>query len=393
MSKNIKALVEKRNEKFKELTELTTKVTDEARAFTPEEQATFDKLEKEIQALTATINAIKKTNEAAANTSDPDAGGGAETEEQKKKREAEEERAFANYIRGVVETRADAVNMTQSDNGAVIPTSVANKIIEMITEISPIAKLATRYNVSGNLVVPKYDKSTQTITVAYAEEFTELTSTAGKFTSIELKGFLAGALTKVSKSLANKTNFNLVSYVVQKMAEAIAEWLEGQLLYGTTGKIEGMDTGVTQTVTAANAAKITADELIDVQEMIPDKLQNKAIWIMSRNTRKAIRKLKDNEGNYLLNRDLTAKWGYTLLGKDVYVSENMKDMAAGVTAIFYGDMSGLALKISEDANIQVLREKYATQHAIGVVGWVEADAKVENTQKISKLKMAAAVAG
>lgn len=115
MSKNIKALVEKRNEKFKELTELTTKVTDETRAFTPEEQTTFDKLEKEIQALTATINAIKKTNEAAANTSDPDAGGGAETEEQKKKREAEEERAFANYIRGVVETRADAVNMTQSD--------------------------------------------------------------------------------------------------------------------------------------------------------------------------------------------------------------------------------------------------------------------------------------
>ena len=50
-----------------------------------------------------------------------------------------ETRAFECYIRGVsadVETRA-AVNMTVGDNGAVIPTSIANKIIEMVKEISP----------------------------------------------------------------------------------------------------------------------------------------------------------------------------------------------------------------------------------------------------------------
>jgi HK97 family phage major capsid protein len=98
--------------------------------------------------------------------------------------------------------------------------------------------------------------------------------------------------------------------------------------------------------------------------------------------------LKDSDGNYLLNRDVSAKWGYTLLGKDVYVSDNMLGMATGNKSIYYGDFSGLAVKLSEQASIEVLREKFATQHAIGVVAWLEMDAKIENAQKISCLKQA-----
>jgi hypothetical protein len=39
-------------------------------------------------------------------------------------------------------------------------------------------------------------------------------------------------------------------------------------------------------------------------------------------------------------------------------------------------------------NIEVLREKFAEQHAIGVIGWIEMDSKIENEQKIAVLKMA-----
>ena len=110
---------------------------------------------------------------------------------------------------------------------------------------------------------------------------------------------------------------------------------------------------------------------------------------MSNATRTAIRLLKDNEGRYLLNENVTSAFGRTLLGKPVYVSDNMPDMSANAKAIYYGDMSGLAVKMSEEFEIQVLREHYATQHAIGVVGWTELDAKVENEQKIAVLKMGA----
>ena len=108
---------------------------------------------------------------------------------------------------------------------------------------------------------------------------------------------------------------------------------------------------------------------------------------MSPATRTALRKLKDDVGRYLLNDDITAPFGHTLLGKPVYVSDNMPDIGAGVKAIYYGDMSGLATKFSEELAIQVLREVYAAQHAIGVVGWIEFDAKVQDQQKIAVLKM------
>lgn len=378
---NIKALIEKRNDKVKEMQTLVDKAKAEERAMTEEEMDKFNTLEKEVKNLDATIEAETRAK-------------GLEIIEDMKKddkveeRALAEERAFECYIRGIVEERAD-VNLTVGDNGAVIPSSIANKIISKVYDISPIYQLATRYNVGGTLSIPYYDESSQAITMAYATEFTDLESTSGKFASIELKGFLAGVLTKISKSLINNSQFDIVNFVIDKMAEAIARWIEKELLVGTSGKIEGLST-VTQKVETASATAITADELIDLQEAIPDVYQAGAIWIMNKATRTAIRKLKDNDGNYILNKDATARWGYTLFGKDVYTSDNMPGMEAGKTAIYYGDMSGLAVKLSEEMNIEVLREKFATQHAVGVVGWLEMDSKVENAQKIAKLVMKSA---
>lgn len=100
--------------------------------------------------------------------------------------------------------------------------------------------MAEKYHVSGNLSIPYYDESSQQITMAYATEFTDLESTSGKFASIELKGFLAGALSKVSKSLINNSSFDIVPFVINEMAESVARWIENQLLNGTKDKIEGL---------------------------------------------------------------------------------------------------------------------------------------------------------
>ena len=107
--------------------------------------------------------------------------------------------------------------------------------------------------------------------------------------------------------------------------------------------------------------------------------------IRKRDTRKIIRKLKDGQGNYLLNKDATTRWGYELLGKEVYTSDSMDDVKAGATVIYYGDFTGLATKVSENVNIKVLTEVKARQHAVEVLGFVELDAKVQNAQKIAKL--------
>lgn len=375
----LKSLEEQRADLQVELKELLDGAKAETRAMTDEEQTKFEDIEKKIKGIDATIAA----EERARSLKNTQKTSNKEPEE----RAVAEERAFANYIRGVVEERAD-INLTMSDNGAVIPTSIANKIIKQVVDICPIYRLATRYNVGGTLQIPYYDESTQAITMAYATEFIDLESKSGKFTNIELKGFLAGALSKISKSLINNSQFNIVPFVINAMAETISIWIEKELLKGTLDKVAGLS-GVTKKITAAAATAITSDEVIKLKDSIKDVFQTGAIFIMSSATRTALRLLKDSTGKYILNDDITSPFGTTLLGKPVYVSDNMDGMSSGKTAIYYGDMSGLAVKVSEDVNIEVLREKYATQHAVGVVAWLEMDAKVENAQKIAKLEMAA----
>ena len=381
-AEDLKSLEEQRNEAVQAMKDITAKAETEKRAFSEEETAQFDELEKKVNNLDASIERMQRARDLNLNVVD-------DKKKVELKKEEIEERAFENYIRGTLEERADA-NMTFGDNGAVVPATIANKIIKKVHEISPLYNLATKYSVKGKLEIPYYPADDKDIQMAFASEFTELESTSGKFGSITLEGYLAGALAKVSKSLINNSQFNIVEHVISIMSENIALWIEGQLINGTTDKVTGMLSGITSEVTAAAATAITSDELIDLQESVKDVYQNKAVWIMSRATRKAIRKLKDNEGRYILNPDATSKWGYTLFGKPVYVSENMADMAAGKTAIVYGDMSGLAVKMSENMEIEVLREKFATQHAVGVVAWTEFDAKVENAQKLAKLTMKSA---
>lgn len=315
-----------------------------------------------------------------------------EKRNEEKERALNEEKAFENYIRGTV-TNERATNLTpaSTSGGVLIPTTIANKIIKKVYDMSPILARSTKYNVKGKLELPYYDESTQAITVAWATEFQDLESNVGKFTNITLTGYLAGALSLISRSLINNAQFDIVALVVDRMAYDISRFIENALLNGS-GDVTGLST-VSNVVTAGSATAITADELIQAQGKVKDVFQANAIWIMNEQTRTALRQLKSQTGSYLLNEvyDLSSPFKNTLLGKPVYVSDNMSTMSAGKTVIYYGDMTGLATKFSEDINIEVLREKYATQHAYGVVGWLEFDSKIEDPQKISAIKMAGTI--
>lgn len=308
--------------------------------------------------------------------------------EPKPTQEQQDTRAFENYIRGrIVHERAG--ELTKTDNGAVIPTTIAQQIIKKVYDVSPVLQRSQKYNVKGKLQIPYYDTTDGGITVAYADEFTPLTSSNGKFKNIQLDGFLAGALSKISNSLINNSQFDIVSFVVNQMGEDIARFIEHELLVGTSNKVDGLSK-LTNSVTAAAQAAITADEVVKLKDSIKDVYQNNAIWVMSPATRTALRLLKGSDGHYLLQDDITAEFGSTLLGKPVYVSDNMPNIAKGATAIYYGDMTGLATKFSENITTQVLREKYADEHATGVVAWFEFDSKVQDAQKLAKLVMASA---
>ena len=402
MFKNRKGMIERKNDLITRAEEIVNTADAEKRELTEDEAMELAEIRDDVKKIKEKLMMMDEIDagrekERKPAEAKPEGDPEVEVEMEQRAIAQRDEEAFENYIRGVVSnTRAgDPVNLTETAGGAMIPKTIAKRIIEEVYNICPILERSTKYNTKGELVIPYYDEDTTAITVGFAQEFVELSSSVGTFTGITLKDYLAGALTLVSRSLINNTAINLTDFVVRRMALNIARFLEGVLLNGgvVSGagtlnevKVLGLSTA-TVGVTTAAATAITADDLIDLQGSIKDIFQQNAIWIMHTNTRTALRKLKDEVGRYLLQDDISAAFGKTLLGKDVYVSDNMPEMEAGNIAIYYGDMRGLATKFSEDMNIQVLREKYATMHAIGVVGWVDFDSQIENQQAIAALKM------
>ena len=399
--KNKKGMIEKKNDLITRAEAIVNGAEDEKRELTEDEAMELAEIRDDVKKIKEMLKAMdeidagrdkeRKPADPKPDAEDPKV----EVELEQRAIQIREEEAFENYIRGIVTNERNAVNLTETAGGALIPKTVARRIIEEVYNICPILDRATKYNTKGDLVIPYYDEDTTAIDVGFAQEFVDLTASVGQFTSITLKDYLAGALTLVSRSLINNTEINLTEFVVRRMALNIARFLEGVLLNGgvVSGagtlnevKVLGMSTA-TVGVETTSATAITADDVIELQGSIKDIFQQNAIWIMHPNTRTALRQLKDEVGRYLLQDDISAAFGKTLLGKDVYVSDNMPEMEEGKIAIYYGDMRGLATKFSEDMNIQVLREKYATMHAIGVVGWVDFDAQIENQQAITALKM------
>lgn len=377
--KNEKFLHEKKNEMITRAEEIVDKAKTENRELTPDEAAEIKKIADSVETIKTALGIDdgedKQPKEEAAPMDD-----NKDTEDTPTR----ELRAFEAYLRGDKTMQERTGELTLTDNGAVIPTSIANQIIKKVYDVSPVLEKAQRYNTKGKLQLPFYDASSSSINVAYQTEFSPIASSNGKFASIELTGYLAGALSKISNSLINNSQFDIVSFVVNQMGEDIARFIEKELLVGTPSKVTGLSTLDNKVTTAASTA-ITADEIVRLKDSIKDIYQSNAFFIMSPATRTALRLLKGSDGHYLLQDDITSDFGSTLLGKNVYVSDNMPDIAAGKTAIYYGDFTGLAVKFSEDISTQILREKYADEHATGVVAWFEFDSKVQDAQKLAKL--------
>ncbi|MDE5570300.1 MAG: phage major capsid protein [Ruminococcus sp.] len=373
---NIKKLIEKKAELKAKMQSIIDKAETEERAITPEESAEFDNAEAEIRAIDDTIAKADKVR-GISDVIPP------KTDEMTAKET--EERAFADFIRGrVTEMRAGEQNVTMSNNGAIIPESIANRIIDTVTELCPILAGAEMYHVKGTLKIPKWTKANgHDITVGFAEEFQELTADSGKFTSVDLSGYLAGALTLIGRSAENNSTVNLVSFVVRKMSEKIAEFLEKSLLIGSTNTQGALSTS--NTVTAANTDSLSFSDLVKLQSAVKQPFQKNACWTMNPETFTGIKLLTDTNGRPLLEPDATKAFPYTLLGKPVHISDNMPKIGASAKSVLYGDYSGLSVNMRENISLEILREKYATQHALGIVAWFEFDSKVTDEQKLAVL--------
>lgn len=403
----LKKLTEDKNALITRAEEIVKTAEDEKRDLSTAELAEINQLREKAEGLKRQIEAVKAvsgmTREEAPEEKEEDKKEDDKSEDEKAKEEAET-RSFEANVRAMLgvadfNTRNDLTPLSKGNNGSIVPVTIARRIIRRLYDISPILERSTKYDLPGTLTIPYYaEDATNFINVGFqGPEFTEIGANSGKFTSITLNDYVVGALALISRQLINNTEFDLVGYIVDQIVYSVRRFMEKTLIQGSgaitgqTGTVEGL-TGITQAVNAAAANAITADELIDVQDSVKDMFQDNAMWVMSPKTRTAIRKLKSNTGYYLLQDDINAPFGKSLLGKPVYVSDNMPEIGSGASPIIYGNFAGLATKFSKNLEIDVLREKYATSYAYGINAWLSFDSKVENAQMLSKLTMASASA-
>ena len=370
-------LLEKRNNLMTEMEGLINSAKTETRAMTGEEDTRFNAIREEITAIDKTMSAESQAEQM--KSAETQAAKNPEAEQ----RMLDAEDKFVRFIKG--ESRA----LDVAGNGAIIPTEIANRILTRVRELSPIYQRSTVFNVGGDLVFPKFDQ--YTIQTNYVADMTALTAQNGTFSTLKLQNFIAGSLVTISRSLMNRSDFDLPQFIVNCMAQSMANFIEKELQTGVgTTAMTGLfvDTNVTS-VTAAGATAVTLDDLISTQLAIPEQFQNDAVWLMSKPLFTSLRKLKDTQGYPLLNNDISSPFGWSILGRPVYVSQNTPStMTTGQKVLAYGDLSGMYVKHAQQIETQILNELYATSHGLGICGYVEMDSRVIEDQKIAVLKLA-----
>lgn len=369
---NEKELIEKRNENIERMNSILNIAKAENRPLNEDEDKEITSVSEE----TSRIENMLKIQKDLSNYKK------VEVTDSRELTQAEKDyKSFDNYIRTQV---VNSGEMTKGNNGYVIPQTIADIVIKKMYNVSPIIEKARKFKAKGKLIIPTIDGK---YTIAWATEFSALTSQTQDFGKVELNGFLAGALVLISESLINNAQVDIVDIVTTNMAESFAMFIEGKMLNGQSSYCNGIGRGLasTQKVTAGSASAITSDEIVKLITKVHSNYRKNALFVVAPSTLEALRLLKGNDGHYLLNDDIASPYGHTLLGYPVYESDNMEAIATGKMTVVFGDMNCLALKISEDVDVKVLNELFATQHAVGVCGYCEFDTDVVAQQGISAL--------
>ena len=390
----LKGIIEARNDLYDKRNAILEAAIEEERPLTKEELDQVADYRDQIEAYDATVEEARKIKKMeVAKTAD---GATAVIDVDAAEKQAADIKALNDYIRfrkdtldtdSVLDTASE---MKQSGNNAVIPTTIADKIIEKVKELSPIYSMATKYNQPGDLKITVLDTSTDDIMIEFVDDELETPdSHVPSFNTITLGGYVYRALALVSKKLIRNAAFDLITWLVNYLARKIALFFEKTLLGSAdqNAKVKGVLGSYDSTnmkVVTADKSKISFDELIQLKAKVPSAYQATSAFIMNSNTYQAITLLKDANGRYLLQIDPTAPFGFSLLGRPVYLTENLGNLGtASADLIIYGDFSGLAVKEPGAFEVEVLYERYSDSGAVGINLWGEIDSKVEDVQKIA----------
>lgn len=400
--------------KILELREKRAKAWDATKAFldtkrgtdgliSAEDEATYNKMEADVIALGKEIDRLEKQAildaELNAPMANPLTGKPANSKLDGKMGRASDEyrKAFWNAMRtrageGLDTTIRNALQVgTDTEGGYLVPDEFERRLIESLEEENIFRKLANVITTSsGDRKIPVVASKG---TASWIDEEGAIPDSDDAFGQVSIGAYKLGTLIKVSEELLNDNVFNLEAYISKEFARRIGNKEEEAFFTGDgSGKPTGIfaATGGAQLgITTAGATAITLDEMLDLFYSLKAPYRNKASFVMNDATIKAIRKLKDGQGQYLWQPSVQAGTPDTILNRPIYTSSFVPTIEAGAKTIAFGDFSYYWVADRQGRVFRRLNELYAVTGQVGFVATQRVDGKLILPEAIKVLQQKA----
>lgn len=278
-----------------------------------------------------------------------------------------------------------------NEGGYLVPDEYERTLIQSLNEeniFRNIAKIILTS--SGDRKIPIVSSKG---TASWIDEEAVIPESDDSFGQMSIGAFKLGTMIKVSEELLNDSVFDLPGYIAKEFGRRIGNKEEDAFFNGDgSGKPTGIfhTTGGAQVgITTASATAITADEVIDLFYSLRSPYRKNALFVTNESTVKAIRKLKDGEGQYLWQPSLKEGSTDTILGKRILTSAYVPQITAGAKTIAFGDFNYYWVADRQGRAFKRLNELYATTGQVGFLATQRVDGKLILSEAIKVLQQKA----
>jgi HK97 family phage major capsid protein len=266
---------------------------------------------------------------------------------------------------------------TDAAGGFLVPDEFERQLLQIIEAENVFRGLATIITTgSGTREIPvEADYGTAT----WLGENATFTESDATFSQKTLNAYKLGTLIKVSEELMNDAFFNVSNYIAGAFGRRFGRAEEAAFINGDgVNKPRGvlLDASAGKTGATGQTTSVTADDLIDVYHALKRPYRSKADWLLADSTVKAIRKLKDADGQYLWQPGIAAGQPDRILNRPVVVSDEVPAMAASAKSILFGDYSHYWVADRTGRTMQRLDELYAASGQVGFRMYSRMDGKL-----------------
>lgn len=276
-----------------------------------------------------------------------------------------------------------------SEGGYLVPDEFENTLVSGMEEEGSIRSLAHVFTTSNG--VHKIPVVRTKGTANWIDEGGSYGDSDDVFGQEQIDAHKVGTVIKVSEELLNDSAFDLEKYFQEEFARRIGAKEEEAFIVGDGNKkptgILNATGGAEIGVTAASEKAITADEIIDLFYSVKAPYRKNAVWILNDSTVRAVRKLKDSNGQYLWQPAIREGDPNTLMGKKILTSPYMPEIASGQKVVLFGDFSYYWIGDRQGITFKRLNERYADMGQVGFLASKRVDGKLVLPEAVKVLQM------